>query len=149
MSIFHILLPTGFAALALLGLNAAIRRSLRAPRVRSAANPADYGLSYTGHRIPTQNSKYLNAWWLPATNENAPTIIGLHGWGGNAAMMLPIAQPLHAAGFALLFIESRCHGASDDDSSNSHFKIRLNQGGGSRALEKKVTRCQADRDRGV
>jgi pimeloyl-ACP methyl ester carboxylesterase len=119
MSIFHILLPTGFAALALLGLNAAIRRSLRAPRVRSAANPADYGLSYTGHRIPTQNSKYLNAWWLPATNENAPTIIGLHGWGGNAAMMLPIAQPLHAAGFALLFIESRCHGASDDDSFSS------------------------------
>jgi predicted esterase len=26
----------------------------------------------------------------------------LHGWGGNAQMMLPLARPLHEAGFALL-----------------------------------------------
>ena len=39
----------------------------------------------------------------------------MHGWGGNAAMMLPLARPLHDAGFATLFIDARCHGASDDD----------------------------------
>ena len=40
----------------------------------------------------------------------------MHGWGGNAAMMLPLARPLHDAGFATLFVDARCHGASDDDS---------------------------------
>jgi len=42
-------------------------------------------------------------------------VIVLHGWGGNAAMMLPLARPLHEAGFAALFIDARCHGTSDDD----------------------------------
>ncbi|OYV36987.1 MAG: dipeptidyl aminopeptidase [Thiomonas sp. 20-64-5] len=37
------------------------------------------------------------------------------GWGSNADLMLPLAPPLHAAGLALLFIDTRCHGASDDD----------------------------------
>jgi pimeloyl-ACP methyl ester carboxylesterase len=122
MNISHILLPAGVAGvagLALLGLNAAIRRSLRAPRIRSTSNPADHGLAYSSQAIPTSNSKKLNAWWLPATTQTAPTLIVVHGWGGNAAMMLPVAQPLHAAGFALLFIESRCHGNSDGDSFSS------------------------------
>lgn len=30
-------------------------------------------------------------------------------------MMLPLAAPLHAAGFALLFLDARCHGRSDED----------------------------------
>ena len=30
-------------------------------------------------------------------------------------MMLSLARPLHEAGFAALFIDTRCHGASDDD----------------------------------
>jgi dipeptidyl aminopeptidase/acylaminoacyl peptidase len=40
----------------------------------------------------------------------------MHGWGGNAALMLPLARPLHEAGYATLFVDARCHGASDDDS---------------------------------
>ena len=35
---------------------------------------------------------------------------------GNAALMLPLARPLHEAGYATLFVDARCHGASDDDS---------------------------------
>lgn len=31
-------------------------------------------------------------------------------------MMLPLARPLHDAGFALLFFDARCHGRSDGDS---------------------------------
>ena len=30
--------------------------------------------------------------------------------------MLPLARPLHEAGYATLFVDARCHGASDDDS---------------------------------
>ena len=34
----------------------------------------------------------------------------MHGWGGNAELMLPVAAPLNAAGFALLLVDARCHG---------------------------------------
>jgi pimeloyl-ACP methyl ester carboxylesterase len=40
----------------------------------------------------------------------------MHGWGGNAAMMLPLAAPLHEAGYSMLLVDARCHGRSDDDS---------------------------------
>ena len=40
----------------------------------------------------------------------------MHGWGGNAEMMLPLAAPLHAAGYSLLLVDARCHGLSDGDS---------------------------------
>jgi dipeptidyl aminopeptidase/acylaminoacyl peptidase len=40
----------------------------------------------------------------------------MHGWGGNAEMMLPLAGPLHAAGYSLLLLDARCHGKSDGDS---------------------------------
>jgi dipeptidyl aminopeptidase/acylaminoacyl peptidase len=43
----------------------------------------------------------------------------LHGWGGNAEMMLPLAQPLHRAGYAVLLFDSRNHGRSDSDGFSS------------------------------
>jgi uncharacterized protein len=46
----------------------------------------------------------------------SPAVVLLHGWGGNAETLLPLARPLHEAGFALLFVDARCHGQSDEDS---------------------------------
>ncbi len=43
----------------------------------------------------------------------------MHGWGANAAMMWPVVRPLHAAGFAVLLIDARCHGRSDDETFTS------------------------------
>ena len=43
----------------------------------------------------------------------------LHGWGGNASTLLPAAQALHRAGYAVLLPESRNHGRSDRDSHSS------------------------------
>lgn len=43
----------------------------------------------------------------------------LHGWGGNASNLLPAAQALHTAGYAVLLIESRNHGRSDFDDHSS------------------------------
>lgn len=108
---------TAFAGRAL--LHRAILVGLAAPRVAHHATPADLGLVYTSVRIPTARARTLHAWYIAATTDDerpAPTVIVLHGWGGNAALMLPLAAPLHAAGFATLFIDARCHGASDGDS---------------------------------
>ena len=43
----------------------------------------------------------------------------IHGWGGNAEMMLPIAKPLHLAGYSLLLFDARNHGGSDSDDFTS------------------------------
>ncbi|AWI78821.1 dipeptidyl aminopeptidase [Parazoarcus communis] len=118
---FHVLflLAGGAALLALrAGVRYAIRAGLAAPRVAETAGPESLGLTFSTARIPTANDKHLHAWLIPskAGVDLAGTVIVLHGWGGNAQMMLPLAQPLHEAGFAALFIDARCHGRSDDDS---------------------------------
>jgi pimeloyl-ACP methyl ester carboxylesterase len=43
----------------------------------------------------------------------------MHGWGANASTMWPVVPPLHAAGFAVLLIDARCHGYSDDEAFTS------------------------------
>jgi len=111
------LLGTAVAGASLwLALNAAIRHGLRAPRVPNACDPAHLGLPFARVRIPTARGRALAGWLLPAAECTAPTLIVLHGWGANSAMMLPLAAPFRRAGYTLLFIDARCHGASDDDS---------------------------------
>ena len=95
------------------GANVAIRRGLAAPRVVETASPQ--GLPWREVRLPTVNGKRLFGWFIPA-GERAPALVVMHGWGGNAGMMLPLAAPLHKRGYALLLVDARCHGQSDDDS---------------------------------
>ena len=95
------------------GANVAIRRGLAAPRVVEASSPQ--GLPWREVRLPTVNGKHLFGWFIPA-GERAPALVVMHGWGGNAGMMLPLAAPLHEHGYALLLVDARCHGQSDDDS---------------------------------
>jgi pimeloyl-ACP methyl ester carboxylesterase len=105
------LLLTGAAAV--LVLNRLIRVSLTAPRVRESGVPD--GLPWREVKIRTAHDKNLFGWFIPA-GERAPALAILHGWGGNAEMMLPLAKPLHEAGYALLLFDARCHGRSDGDS---------------------------------
>jgi len=39
----------------------------------------------------------------------------MHGWGANASLMLPAIAPLNGAGYAVLLLDARCHGLSDDE----------------------------------
>ena len=96
----------------LLAVNFAIRRSLAAAREPETATPD--GLPWREVRIPSANDKQLFAWFIPRPTP-APALVIVHGWGGNAQMMLPLAVPLFAAGYSLLFIDARCHGQSDSD----------------------------------
>ena len=106
-----------FAALAfLLALNRLIRRSLAAPRIPVRAGAL--GIPYREVRILTERGKTLFGWLIPA-GDKAPALVVLHGWGGNAEMMLPLAAPMHDAGYTLLFIDARCHGRSDEDDFSS------------------------------
>ena len=109
-----ILLLSVLLALAYALFGRAVRRGLAAPRVARPAGPP--GGSGRPVAIPTVNDKILRGWLLPASVPEAPALVVMHGWGGNAEMMLPVVAPLREAGFAMLLVDARCHGLSDEDS---------------------------------
>ena len=90
----------------------------RAPRVIETQTPKDFDIDFEEVSIPTVSNKKLFGWLLPVENSNK-TLIILHGWGGNAEMMLPIALPFYQAGYNILLIDSRSHGKSDSDTFSS------------------------------
>lgn len=96
----------------------AVHIGFRAPRRIERSSPADYGLTYEEIHIRTTAGKQLFAWWLPASI-SAPTLIILHGWGGNAELMLPLALPMYRAGLNVLLLDARNHGRSDSASFSS------------------------------
>lgn len=115
MSGFSLLL--GLAVLLLLA-RWAIRRGLAAPRVREQRDPGDLGLEFCTVECPTENGRMLRGWFIPARKGASPTAsatVLLHGWGGNAETMLPLAEPLHRTGHTVLLVDARCHGMSDGD----------------------------------
>ncbi len=93
-------------------LNRLIRAGLAAPRIPESGVPD--GLPWREVRFATLRGKTLFGWFIP-TGPRAPAVAVLHGWGGNAEMMLPLAGPLHAAGYAVLLFDARSHGRSDAD----------------------------------
>lgn len=97
-------------------LRRTVHRSLAPERVVERRTPAALGLGFRDVRIPTENGKSLFGWLIPAAGGGrSPAVAILHGWGGNAEMMLPLARPLHEAGFSVLLFDARCHGGSDED----------------------------------
>jgi len=96
----------------------AVHVGFRAPRRIEHKSPADYGLVYEEIHIRTVAAKQLFAWWLPVAGP-APSLVILHGWGGNAELMLPLALPVHRAGMNILLLDARNHGRSDSVSFSS------------------------------
>ena len=72
--------------------------------------------SPSGHHVWIDNSDgiRLHAWFVPV-GRPAPAVIVIHGWGGSADAMLPLAPHLHRMGFHGLFLDVRNHGLSDRD----------------------------------
>jgi dipeptidyl aminopeptidase/acylaminoacyl peptidase len=108
-----------FAAL-LFGARWAIRHGLRAPRAWETVTPDARGLAYRTVEIPTANGRRLHGWYIAGAGAGegtaVPAVAILHGWGGNAETMLPLAGPLQRAGYAVLLFDARNHGMSDADS---------------------------------
>ena len=96
--------------------HAMLRWGLRTPQVVEQSTPGTMGLEYSETLILSANGKQLYAWYIPAQGVGAaPALAVLHGWSGNAETMLPLALPLHRAGYALLLFDARSHGRSDRD----------------------------------
>ena len=98
------------AAILLLSL-AMIHLGFRAPRIREKGDPDRLGLAFQTVSIPTVSGKRLFGWLLPVPGATTSLVI-LHGWGGNAEQMLPMALPFHRAGMNVLLVDARNHGRS-------------------------------------
>lgn len=75
--------------------------------------------------VPGPDKARLRGWFLPgrAAHEPGPAALVMHGWGGSALDMAPLAGPLHEAGLRTLLLDARAHGRSDDSAITSmpHF----------------------------
>ncbi|RCX31794.1 alpha/beta hydrolase [Thioalbus denitrificans] len=108
-----------------------LRLAYRVPRHGHPATPESHGLSAEAVALATAGGKWLHAWFVPAgTGRPGPAVAILHGWGGNAGLMLPFADLLHRAGYGVLLLDARNHGRSDSDdfSSLPRFAEDLEQG---------------------
>jgi uncharacterized protein len=103
----------------------AILRGLKAPRVPHGDGicrlglPADQLLRVP---LPGPGGRRLAAWLaLPeeVSPAGAPAVLAMHGWGANASMMGAVVAPLVDTGMAVLLLDARCHGESDDESFTS------------------------------
>lgn len=97
-------------------LHSLILRGLRAPRVAHLCPAEELPLQRLSVRLPVAGGKTLFAWFVPATGSaESPAVLLMHGWGANASLMLLAVAPLHSAGYAVLLVDARCHGNSDDE----------------------------------
>ncbi|HSQ73449.1 MAG TPA: alpha/beta fold hydrolase, partial [Rubrivivax sp.] len=112
--------------------HALILRRLRAPRLAHHQTPAELGLSAEPLRLAGAGGKSLFGWFVPppVAGSPAPAVVLMHGWGANAALMLPAVPLLHEAGFAVLLPDARCHGASDDEEFSSMPRFAEDIGAG-------------------
>lgn len=95
------------------------RRFGRPPR--RVRPPADLPDGTVDVVLPPVNGCVVRGWFLPAVaaDQPRPAALVMHGWGADAADMLPVATPLRAAGLHVLMPDARCHGRSDDDEFTS------------------------------
>ena len=107
------------AALAALPFAAAYRFAL-VYRVRAgyprrhppAWGPEAVGLAYERMDVPTEGGLLLPGWFMPAGADPAPGVVLVHGWESSRDRTLPHAQVLHAAGYHVLTLDVRGHGAN-------------------------------------
>lgn len=90
------------------------------PRVVPRLNPAtELGTAFDEVSFTAADGTRLAGWWVPGRQRAAvgdsphnATALVVHGLGGGKADVLPIVEPLHAAGYDVLVFDLRAHGES-------------------------------------
>lgn len=103
------------AAGVLFGTRRLRRRYGRPPRRPPSDRPPTLGAEDVA--LPAPNGGTLRGWFVAARAADGarPVALVVHGWGGSAADMTPLVDPLRSAGMHVLLLDARCHGRSDDD----------------------------------
>ena len=78
-----------------------------------AVTPDAFGLPFDEIEVPTVLGRVLPGWFIPARDgAPGPGVALVHGWESARDRTLPNAQFLHAAGFHVLTVDIRGHGAN-------------------------------------
>lgn len=75
--------------------------------------PADANLYYRDLTLTTRDGVHISAWYVPATEDDAPTVLLAHGLLGSKVGMLRFIPWLHDAGYNVMLLDFRGHGDSD------------------------------------
>lgn len=98
----------------------------KAERIEFEETPSDYAVDFVDVEFPTRGGGVdLKGWYIPRTEENAPTIIFVHGLNNNRAGdgAVGLAARLLEQGFGSLLFDLRAHGTSDDgEVSGGYFE---------------------------
>lgn len=85
------------------------------------SNPERMGMSYKEFHIPSGSAEQrgeLDAWWIPAAQQNSVTLLYLHGNDHNIASNLTHIQRLHNLGYNVLMVDYRGFGKSSGGHPN-------------------------------
>lgn len=114
-------LSLGAIAYGLMALSLAIwqNRLVFVPSKETIATPDELGLDYEEVWLSPESASggWVHSWWLPADPDN-PTILYLHGNGGNISYFLERIQVLRRLGFSLLLVDYRGYGQSEGQFPN-------------------------------
>jgi alpha-beta hydrolase superfamily lysophospholipase len=75
--------------------------------------PADANIYYRDLTLTTADGLDLSAWYVPAAEPGAPTVLLTHGLLGSKGGMLRFVPWLHDAGYNVMLLDFRGHGGSD------------------------------------
>ena len=80
--------------------------------------PADANIYYRDLTLTTDDGLDLSAWYVPAAEPGAPTVLIAHGLLGSKGGMLRFVPWLHDAGYNVMLLDFRGHGGSDERPSS-------------------------------
>lgn len=98
-------------------------RTVHPPRVAATAAQAEPLGAVKDVTVVTRDGVALAGWWRPPRNGAA--VVFLHGLFANRAQLVPQAAALASAGYGVLLLDLRAHGASGGTTSTWGVRERL------------------------
>ena len=87
--------------------------SLGTPRSQNYNSPRDFNLEYTTHRIPLQQSEWLDSWLIKSPKAKSQGVVILfHGKDNNKSSLLDAAKIFHNLNYDTLLVDFRGSGQS-------------------------------------
>ena len=115
VGVLVILALVAYAALRIHNIWDNQRESIFEPAAEMQTTPARLGVPFEELHIPSGSGTErgeLHAWWIPAAESNAPTVLYLHGSSRNISYQLESTLRYHELGYNLLVVDYRGYGTS-------------------------------------